>query len=143
MSAAKRDRTFKGGKWRLKCIREAVQRDDLETLRARCARRRKNFGEFVRLDAPEVLQAWSFSLWHDAEYALSIAEGYYDPKSPINAFVRNQMAERGHELTMDELLSYRIGIMEHMGPCLAKHKVPVEYGCCIRLMRSSMKAGAA
>lgn len=131
-------RLFKGGRERRKAIRR-MSRLPLAEQRFRCNDRANRYRKMKKLEAPEIILSLYMQQWHDAEYALSIAEGYYDPKAEINKWVSRRCAKNGVEVTPEELMVWRVGIMSKLAPCLAKAGVPVEYGFAIRYMRPAFQ----
>lgn len=122
------------GKQRRQRIR-AMSREPIHRLKARCAERRSRYRRMKSLNAPEVILELYFSSWHDAEYALSIQEGFYDPTSPINKFVCRHLAKKGIEVTPEELAVFRRSTLAHLLPFCLKCSIPPEYGCIIRYTR--------
>ena len=122
------------GKHRRREIRALVRRgEDLPRI---CASRGARYQKFRTLNAPDCLVAHAMQLWHDAEYALSIAEGYYDPAHPAHQNVVRMLREIGQETSVEELLGEtRRRIMERLGPICVQHGYPWEFGALVRLLR--------
>ena len=121
---------MRNGRARWKSIR-AMAREGEWSCRERVARRRRTFEAFQRHDVPALL-AWAWRLLCDAEFALSIAQGYYDPASERTKHVRRTLAERGVEVTVADLEEYRAGTLGKMRThCQGLH-IPQEYGSMVR-----------
>lgn len=112
-----------------------MSRMDTDDLCRICRERHERYRKCKRLNAPDVLCDWYRSRWHDAEYALSLKQGYYDPASDKNKFVVKALAEKGYEITPSELIGiHRRAIMEKLMEVAIKHDLAPEYGHIVRIM---------
>lgn len=135
------------GKWRRKRIR-AMVRMGAEELAPCCRERGVRYLRFLGAEAPEVLTAHAFSWWHDSEYALSLALGYYDPASELSRAVMAIMRRQGHEVLPADLERHRRVIVAAVAraACTDCGRIPLEYGYIARMVAKSepgKHAGAA
>ncbi len=135
MSTGKRCRTPPSGKWRRKAIRQAARVRTVGELTATCCAARERFGYFKSsLGRGHALTRWSFSLWHDREYALSLKLGYYDEKSEAFKHTMRMVREKhGREMLPCELRLELTRIMARLAPIFAEHDTPIELGVAIRM----------
>jgi hypothetical protein len=121
-----------------------MARTEEADLAVRCFEREARYLEFVRmLGAGHSLTRWSFTLWHDAEYARSIQQGYYDPRSPIVRRVLGALREKGIEYTAADLDAFRTRVMDRLAPVISEQARPVEFGYLIRCMRRGRELARA
>lgn len=120
---------------RIRRIRSLIR--EPEMLPRRIHDRRERYQKMLNLTAPQPILDLFRSSWHDAEYALSIVEGYYDPTSEINRFVlRETRQEGGFEMVYADLERLRREILTKIHPCVSKYCVP-EYGAVMRFCRAN------
>lgn len=126
---------------RWKAIRRLSRTGDLPMLRFRCREAEKRYREMVRLKGPDVIVEAFMATWHDREFALSLAEGYYDPRSDICQHVLRGLARGGFETTPEELDEMRRRMLKAFTPVLLEYGYPVEFGCAIRVLQAGAKIG--
>lgn len=98
--------------------------------------RQARYDRLRELDAPAIIIAREYSMLHDAEYAMSLIEGYYDPHSEINQRVWRHVRTLGFETSGEIMVAQtRPAILEAFRPICVKWGIPQEYGAVIRLIR--------
>lgn len=127
---------IKNGRQRMKMIRSMALKPEDELLllvlerRQRYQKMRAGVGG---MEVPDFLLQASFSLWHDTEYALSIRQGLYDPKSlliqRILRSVHNKMAKELTAQDLDVLRRCTLKVLENFS-----EEIPLEFGCVIRFL---------